>query len=82
MIRYNLRYRGPFEYDKMILNILQLYNEVKYLQQSIEDGELNLFNEKNNNLKELFNSLTAEKGMLSDILKLRLKIEESVASND
>lgn len=31
MIIYNMRYRGPFEYDKFCLNILQFYNEVQHL---------------------------------------------------
>ena len=29
MILYNLRYNGPYEYDKFILNIYQLYNLVE-----------------------------------------------------
>ena len=29
MILYNLRYNGPYEYDKFILNICQLYNLVE-----------------------------------------------------
>lgn len=29
MILYNLRYNGPYEYDKFILNICQLYNMVE-----------------------------------------------------
>lgn len=28
MIVYNMRYRGPMEYDKFILNVLQYHNEV------------------------------------------------------
>ena len=29
MIIYNLRYNGPYEYDKFILNVFQLYNLVE-----------------------------------------------------
>ena len=29
MIVYNLRYNGPYEYDKFILNVFQLYNIVE-----------------------------------------------------
>lgn len=32
MILYNFRHRGPFEYDKFILNTLQFHNEVAMLQ--------------------------------------------------
>lgn len=28
MIVYNMRYRGPMEYDKFVLNYLQQHNEV------------------------------------------------------
>lgn len=31
MIQYNMRYRGPLEYDKFILNIFQFHNEVQEL---------------------------------------------------
>lgn len=31
MIRYNMRYRGPLEYDKFILNALQFHNQVNLL---------------------------------------------------
>ena len=36
MILYNIRYRGPFEYDKFILNTLQLCNETKTLREKLE----------------------------------------------
>lgn len=29
MILYNLRFNGPYEYDKLILNVFQLYNLVE-----------------------------------------------------
>ena len=29
MIAYNMRYRGPIEYDKICLNTLQFWNEVQ-----------------------------------------------------
>lgn len=31
MIAYNMRYRGPMEYDKFILNIFQYSNEINQL---------------------------------------------------
>ena len=46
MILYNMRERGPYEYDKFVLNILQLYN-------SINLAEISELNES----KEIFNSL-------------------------
>lgn len=32
MIAYNMRYKGPLEYDKFILNILQFATEVNYIK--------------------------------------------------
>lgn len=34
MILYNMRYRGPLEYDKFVLNTLQFYNEVSVMLQT------------------------------------------------
>lgn len=46
MISYNIRYRGPYEYDKFVLNILQLYNAIKLS----ELNELKNFEANNNSL--------------------------------
>lgn len=75
MIKYNFRYRGPFEYDKLILTVLQLVNETKQLRKELEEGDLNLLSKQNNKLNELFDSLTSETGLLDELLRLRLKIE-------
>lgn len=43
MITYNMRYRGPYEYDKFALNILQYINLVKNIASSVnKDAENNL----------------------------------------
>lgn len=43
MITYNMRYRGPYEYDKFALNILQYINLVKDISSSInKNAENNL----------------------------------------
>lgn len=43
MITYNMRYRGPYEYDKFALNILQYINLVKDIASSVnKDAENNL----------------------------------------
>ena len=36
MILYNFKYRGPYEYEKFILNIFQFLNEMKDIQDTIE----------------------------------------------
>jgi hypothetical protein len=35
MIHYNFRHRGPYEYDKFILNVFQFHNEVIMLHGQI-----------------------------------------------
>ena len=36
MILYNFKYRGPYEYEKFILNIYQFLNEMKDLRDTVE----------------------------------------------
>ena len=76
MIKYNFRYRGPFEYDKFVLNILQFSNEVRYLKDAITNGELNLLNEGNSELKALFDRLTTEDGLMNKLLKMSMRLEQ------
>ena len=40
MILYNMRYRGPFEYDKFVLNIFQISNEAKSLTKKFNSNEI------------------------------------------
>ena len=37
MIQYNMRYRGPYEYEKFILNVYQFYNEMLDIESSVSD---------------------------------------------
>lgn len=46
MIIYNMRERGPYEYDKFVLNILQLHNAVNL-------AELNEMVDATNNKESL-----------------------------
>lgn len=39
MIYYNFPYRGPFEYDKFIISILQYCNEAENIRQMLEKEE-------------------------------------------
>ena len=55
MIKYNLRYRGPFEYDKMVLNTLQYDNEVKSMLRKVKTGDYALLNKENNDFENQLN---------------------------
>lgn len=42
MIHYNMRYRGTYEYDKFVLNILQMHNEyIDYLDDIFNNEDVN-----------------------------------------
>ena len=81
MIKYNLRYRGPFEYDKMILNIFQFSNEVKYLEASINHGEIDALKKEKDLLDDLYHRLTDESGVMQKMLAFKLGIEQGEASH-
>ena len=72
MIKYNLRYRGPFEYDKMVLNTLQYDNEVKLMLHKIKTGDYALLNKENNNFENQLNKFMT---IMETIQKNRLLYE-------
>ena len=39
MIYYNFPHRGPFEYDKFVISILQYCNEAENLREAIEEDQ-------------------------------------------
>lgn len=55
MILYNMRYRGPYEYDKFILNTLQIANAINLTE----------INELKDN-KEKLDSLIAIENIVND----------------
>lgn len=59
MIIYNMRYRGPYEYDKLILNVLQYHNEVMDLVHEMK--------EKGNDLDKLSTSIDLMSQRIEDI---------------
>ena len=67
MILYNMRERGPYEYDKFVLNILQLYN-------SINLAEISELNES----KEIFNSLQDLSKQITDYYNSILLLSEQI----
>lgn len=42
MIVYNMRYRGPYEYDKLILNVFQYHNKVLDLESEMKEKDCDL----------------------------------------
>ena len=74
MILYNIRYRGPYEYDKFILNIFQLNNEIKGLQKEFNDTSLSQLLLKQKELNDIFNELTKEDNELDRLLSIKERL--------
>lgn len=74
MILYNIRYRGPYEYDKFILNIFQLNNEIKRLQKEFNDTSLSQLLLKQKELNDVFNELTKEDNELDRLLSIKERL--------
>ena len=75
MIKYNLRYRGPFEYDKLILNILQFSNEVKLLKNNLNATGKDSLDEYYAAVDNIYNALVSESNIMSELLKIKIKME-------
>jgi len=74
MILYNIRYRGPYEYDKFILNIFQLNNEIKRLQKEFNDTSLSQLLLKQKELNDIFNELTKKDNELDRLLSIKERL--------
>ena len=57
MITYNMRYRGPYEYDKFALNILQYINLVKDITNSVNKNAENNLVSKSEKLAKYINNI-------------------------
>lgn len=75
MILYNYRYRGPYEYDKFILNTLQLVNEMDLLEKKFFMGDYGTMQQELNDLNEIINTLTGENCKLQQQLLFSLQVE-------
>lgn len=72
MILYNVRYRGPYEYDKFVLDIFQACNEVKRLQKKFLATSDGTVGRKKLMLREIEEALGGEKGLLQEVLLMEL----------
>ena len=75
MIKYNNRYRGPYEYDKFVLNIMNLYNAVKlcYINELNNNSDFKSLANINNNINSIYNTLMQ---LEVDVVKEINKCEE------
>lgn len=70
MINYNMRYRGPYEYDKFVLNILQYSNAIHDFENDLSDkGAYTTIKEYDKKIDDLFDQITKEYGFADRIYK-------------
>ena len=70
MINYNIRYRGPYEYDKFVLNTFQYSNAMYDFEYDLTDkGAYTTINELKKSVDGLFNQVTQEKGFSDRVYK-------------
>jgi len=64
-ILYNIRYRGPYEYEKFILNAFQVYNDVHRITTDFSASQKKEILDKEKELKERIEDLigAAEKNL-------------------
>lgn len=64
MIPYNFCYRGPHEYDKFVLNYLQLHNAIMFLEGDSEgepgQGALQSLKKQEEKIDESYREATGE----------------------
>lgn len=73
MILYNMRYRGPYEYDKFVLNIMQFVNETKRLKGELGDTTLAELKAMQKQLMEIIDKETGEQSVGHELLALRIQ---------
>lgn len=82
MIHYNMRYRGPYEYEKFVLNIFQFANEVTDFitdAESIESYET--LKSIQNEVNKLFIESTGPFGTSETIYKRFIMFKEAKDGN-
>jgi hypothetical protein len=70
MIVYNHPQRGAYEYDKFILNTLQMTNEIKKIEREMTTGGLGGILQLKSDIDTGFNALTGESGLNSRLAKI------------
>lgn len=72
MIQYNIRYRGPFEYEKFVLNIMQQYNQTKDALQDFESYKASTIDNMFNIINTLFKKSIEPNNISEQLLTLKI----------
>jgi len=82
MITYNHKYRGPFEYDKFVLNILSFHNIIENLETLEVRGtneEINSLLSAHNEIKDIFEFFTGDDGICERSFLLALQERKCIS---
>jgi hypothetical protein len=75
MILYNIRYRGPYEYEKFILNVFQTSNEIKRISGELSDTNYKDLRQQLDQVNEYLNQVTGEDCIAQKVLMTRLQVQ-------
>ena len=78
MIHYNMRYRGPYEYEKFILNVLQYSNNAHDFSSEVHGlEEYETLKEIQDNVTDLYNKSTGAYGTSEQCYKKLIMFKEA-----
>lgn len=78
MIHYNMRYRGPYEYEKFILNVLQYSNNAHDFSSELNGlQEYETLKELHDTITDLYNKSTRAYGMTEKCYKKLIMFKEA-----
>ena len=78
MIHYNMRYRGPYEYEKFILNVLQYSNNAHDISSEVNELEqYETLKEIQDNVTDLYNKSTGAYGTSEQCYKKLIMFKEA-----
>ena len=78
MIHYNMRYRGPYEYEKFILNVLHYSNNAHDFSSEVNGlEEYETLKEIQDNVTDLYNKSTGAYGTSEQCYKKLIMFKEA-----
>lgn len=80
MIVYNYRSRGPYEYDKFILNTFQLLNRIERLTERVDLTEQEALSVRRAELAKAFAAITGERGLAQRVFEAQILFESGGAA--
>lgn len=78
MIHYNMRYRGPYEYDKFVLNILQYSNEAtNFIEDMTKVKDYQTLKMLYDTINDLYNMSTGDNGLSQQCYRKLIMFKEA-----